>query len=185
MGQGRTIRPFWLVVSIAVSFALGFALSRMLTDEFSFDNRISLADVTTIIATSLVTVFAAWYLSKKLNEDRYAKEMHIEDLKKIEESISSVIDKAQQIQETTGTQDDITDIVTKVNHLHTLLQRLKRTSRIHNKDIEMNSVTNSFLCFYGCATNYSDTSPNLSLVMSYGDDLIVEIRKTISNINKL
>lgn len=47
-------------------------------------------DVVNLFATSIITVFLAWYITKKLSEQRYEKEFVITDLKNIEDQINYI-----------------------------------------------------------------------------------------------
>ncbi|MDE6695813.1 MAG: hypothetical protein K2K25_02940 [Muribaculaceae bacterium] len=180
MGQNQVVRGFLYFVGLIFSFYIGFLVANLFSEKFNYSAQITLADISNILVTSLVTIFAAWYLSKKLNEDRYAKELAINDLKAIEENISSVVDKAHN-----PGGDIIGQLMPLINQLHHLLKRLERTCAINGKKVSTDRIMNSFLCFYGCATNFEDKPLNLDLIISYGDDLIVEIRGTIAAINKM
>ena len=180
MGQNRKIGNVILHIFISVtSFSVGYVLSGIFNQPFCFENSISLADILNILLPFIVTLFAAWYLSKKINEDRYAKELAINDLKEIEYNITSIIKSAQ-----TGREGVISEVVTQVNQLHLLLKRLERTCSVNGVKISTQKVMNKFYYFYGCATNF-DTPLDVPHIMDYGDDLIVEIRSTMTFINKM
>lgn len=180
MGQNQLAKGFLYILGLIFSCYIGFLIANLCSDKFNYSTQITLADISNIIVTSLVTIFAAWYLSKKLNEDRYAKELAINDLKAIEENISSIVDKIHKPED-----NIIGQLIPLINQLQHLLQRLERTCAINGKKVPTDRIMKSFYCFYGCATNFEDKPLDLNLIISYGDDLIVEIRGTIAAINKM
>lgn len=180
MGQNKIISIATLVFVSILSFCLGFILSGIFKEQFQYQNSITLADVGNIVIPCLVTLFAAWYLSKKLNEDRFAKELAINDLKEIEQHISAIINRSKS-----HSNCIIREILPQVNQLQTLIKRLERTCSVNGKKVPTDKVKNKFLCFYGCATNFGDKPLDVPAITLYGDELIIEIRSTIANINRM
>ena len=168
------------VVFGGIMFLSGYLFSQLMSGSFIYKNELSLSDFANITATCLLTMVAAWYIAKKLNEDRYAKELAIGDLKKIEENIALIIAKVQN-----DTTPGYQNILEAVQQLHGQLRRLGRTCSINGSKVPIEKIMNRFYGFYGCATNFGDTTPDSSHVISTGDDLIVEIRETILRINQL
>lgn len=174
------------ILGLIIACALGFLISRLSSDTIQYTASITLADITDLIITSAVTIFAAWYLSKKINEDRFAKELVIGDLRDIEQNIASVVNKIHGSQPSSPGQDEIINqLMPLVNQLHPLLKRFERTCAVNGKKVQTEKIMNSFRGFYGCATNFGDNPIDLSMVISYGDDMIVNIRATIADINKM
>lgn len=186
MGQDRIRQVighsmFWIVLSGILMFTIGYITSSVFPPGMEYKNEISLADIINIAATAIVTLSAAWYITKKLNEARYAKELAIDDLKEIEDNIASIVRTAQTPIEA-GTHPDI---LPSIHQLHGLLKRLEHTCQINGKSVPVENIMNRFYCFYGCATNFGDESFNSSLIITTGDDLIVAVRETMLRINKL
>lgn len=177
MGQDRGVCT--LLIS-TMAFCLGIVLSKYIHFGFSYQNSITFADIANIGITTVVTIFAAWYLSKRLNEDRFLKEMAISDLKDIEQIVSDIIIKVQQ----DGSNINV-EILKLVNHLQLLLSRFNRTCKLNRKQESINSVQNCFNNLYRFATDFGPDPLDIQSITKYGTDLIVEIRDTITNINKL
>ena len=168
------------ILIATITFCIGIVVSKLVSFGFSYQNSISFADIANILVTTVVTIFAAWYLSKRLNEDRFSKEMAISDLKDIEQIVSDIIIKAQL-------EDPIlnAEILKLVNHLQVLLSRFDRTCKLKRKQESIISIQNNFISLYRFATDF-DTGPlDIQAIIKYGTDLIVEIRDTINSINKL
>ena len=78
-----------LVVIVAVITVLSFGL---LQTSWSYSYVVEPIDIINILVTVLVTIFVAWYVTKKLSEERFEKELIISDLKSIEECIKKILD---------------------------------------------------------------------------------------------
>ncbi len=180
MEQNRIVTIACRTLVAITIFSVGYLSSNLISTGISYKNEVSFSDILNIGATCLATIFAAWYISKKLNEDRYAKELIINDLRKIESSISNIVSAAQN-----PANGNRKGIVEMVNQLHGSLSRLERTCGVNGKKVPIKSIMHRFYCFYGCATNFGDEPLNIPLIVSSGDDLIVEIRTTITQINQL
>lgn len=179
MGQNKASLILWgiaaiLILSILIIFGIGTFASSW---KYEFDVRPM--DVITLGVTSLITIFAAWYITKYINEDRYAKELVIEDLKQIESTVGDIIVLS-------GESNDVsTNTLSRINKLHLLIDRLGKTCNINGKKINITPIQNKFYLFYGFATDYSETGLDLPSIQSFGDNLIIEIRATIGKINTL
>ncbi|MDE7431257.1 MAG: hypothetical protein K2N34_05005 [Lachnospiraceae bacterium] len=183
MGQVRIEKTvLWEIIGFtAVVFSiLGFIGAKVVRFGLTYSKDISIADILNIIITSVVTLTAAWYLSKKLSEDRFTKEIAISDLKEIEQNVAEIIHKVQ-----VNDQNLVNDLMMLINHLQQLLLRFDRTCKFERDEQSVNRINNRFLALYGCATNFGDDPIDPQFVIQNGNDLIVEIRDTISNINKL
>lgn len=180
MGQDKRIAQYiWWGIAFLGFFACGYICALFYKSPIDYSGQLTLSDILSTLVGAFVTLWAAWYITKKLNEDRYSKELTISDLKEIEESIAYIVAVAQD------EPDQTSDIIAKVNRLHGTLSRLERTCKINDKNVSIANVMNRFYCFYGCATNFGDKPLNIPLIVSSGDDLIIEIRTAINRINKL
>lgn len=169
------------IVSLLVMFALGYFVCGIFGTAWIYRNEISTSDFLNLVVTCIVTLFAAWYIASKINEDRYAKELTISDLREIECNISQIILKAQE----TDGNDVIRSVIPLINQLQVLLTRLEKTCSINGEKVPITNIKNKFYCFFGCATNFEGEPLNLPLITLTGDELIVEIRQTISKINRM
>ena len=164
---------------VIISFSVGAFVSKCIHLGVKFENTLTLSDIVYVGITSIVTLFAAWYLSKKLNEDRFSKELAIADLKDIEQVVAAIIDKAQD-----NTSNINGELMKLLNKLQQLLSRFDRTCTINNNDSKY-AVRGNFNTLYRYATDFSGEPLDTQAVVKYGTDLIVEIRNTISSINRL
>ena len=177
MGQDRGVCT--LLIS-AITFSLGIIISKCFHFGFTYQNSITFADIANMGLTTIVTIFAAWFLSKRLNEDRFSKEMAISDLKEIELIVSNIITKVQE------EGDDVNKELLKLtNHLQQLLSRFDRTCKLKRKQKSIKTVQQNFNTLYRFTTDFGADPLDVQSVIKYGTDLIVEIRDTITNINKL
>lgn len=178
MGQNKiaiTLFSISLLVLLSLLTILSFGL---LQTNWSYSYVVEPIDIVNILTTILVTVFAAWYITKRLSEERYDKELVISDLRSIENCIKKVLDLCD-------TSDGNTNILTSINQLHILINRFQRT--VTSRKINVTKLQNAFWNFYAAATDYdsNDNTANvdLPLVQHLGDDLIIEVRQIIRVVN--
>lgn len=169
---------FGYAVTGIMMFFLGYFISSILKSEMEYKNEISLADILNISITALVTIGAAWYITKRLNEDRYAKELAIEDLKEIEHNITSIVNKVHAA-------GPATEILLSVHQLNILLNRLDRTCKVNGKNISVQKVKNHFNIFYRIVGDIDNEEFDNAAVLTSADNLIMEVRETILKINQL
>lgn len=105
-----------LVVIVAVITVLSFGL---LQTSWSYSYVVEPIDIINILVTVLVTIFVAWYVTKKLSEERFEKELIISDLKSIEECIKKILDSYEQ-------ENANKQVLALINQLHIFLTDLKR-----------------------------------------------------------
>lgn len=177
MGQNRGVCT---VLISAITFCLGVVLAKYVPLGVKYENTLSLSDVVYVLITSFVTLFAAWYLSKKLNEDRFSKELSISDLKEIEQVVGQIIRIVQSSDEGINAK-----LLQLVNQLEQLLSRFDRTCQLRREQDSINLIQGHFRNLYRYATDFDENPLDVQSVVKSGTDLIVEIRNTISRINTL
>lgn len=178
MGQNRTaviLFSISLIVVLALITILSFGVLRT---SWSYSFIVEPIDVINLLVTVLVTIFVAWYVTKKLSEERFDKELIISDLKSIEACIEKILE-AYEPRNANG------EILNSINELHILINRFERT--IETRKISTHALRNSFWSFFAVATDYdsgNDTDNiDLPMVQRLGDDLIIEIRRIIGVVN--
>lgn len=178
MGQNKII----CIIASIILLLLGYLSAGLLQTSWIFDYTVEPMDIINLIVTIVVSVYVAWYITKRLTEERFEKELVISDLKDIELEIKKILNAYDG--------DNPGSIVLQsVNQLQILIERFKNSIRMTaSKNVDMSVLDTAFTNFYGCATNYEAETQieeiDLPSVQSYGNNLIVEVRNLISEINK-
>lgn len=180
MGKNKIIQILiyiFLFIIAGISLLYGFGLWKT---SWSFKGEVELVDFINIIVTIFTAVFAAWYISKKISEERFYKELIISDLRKIEELISSVIEiliRNERLED-----DQKQEILNLIGYLNNLIDRFEFINGYNNQNSSLRTV---FLNFYGLSTDFgSDTNIDIQNVIRTGNKLIKEVRSQIININE-
>lgn len=179
MGQNKVSLTLWGIVAILILSILIIFGNGIFSSSWKYEFDVRPMDVITLCVTSLITIFAAWYITKYLNEDRYAKELVIEDLKQIESTVGDIIDLSGESSNVSA------NTLSRINKLHLLIERLGKTCNINGKKVNITPIQNKFYLFYGFATDYSESGLDLPSIQLFGDNLIIEIRTMIGKINTL
>ena len=178
MGQNKII----CIIASIILLLVGYLGAGLFRTGWVFDYTVEPMDIINLIVTVVVSVYVASYITKRLTEERFEKELVISDLKDIENEIKKILDAYDE--------DNPGRIVLPaVNQLQNLIERFKSSIQMtSSKNLDMNVLDKAFTNFYGCATNYEAESKtdevDLPSVQNYGNDLIVEVRNLISQINK-
>lgn len=179
MGKNKIIQVliyiFLLVIAgISLLYGLGFWRT-----SWSFKCEVELVDFINIIVTIFSAICAAWYIAKKLSEERFCKELIISDLRKIEELIGTVIEIL--IKNERLTDDQKQEILNLIGYLNSLIDRFEFINEYDNSNTGLKPA---FRRFYRLSTDFgSRTDINIQEVVSTSNVLIKEIRSQIININ--
>jgi hypothetical protein len=76
----------------------------------------------------LVSIFIAWYVTKRLSEERFDKELVIADLRDIESCMKKTLELYDR-------SNNNNEILIHLNQLHILIQRFQRTIDIDGMDM--------------------------------------------------
>ena len=178
MGQDKvaiTLFSVCLIVIVALLTILSYGLLRT---KWSYNYVVEPIDVINIVVTLLVSIFIAWYVTKRLSEERFDKELVIADLRDIESCMKKTLELYDR-------SNNNNEILIHLNQLHILIQRFQRTIDIDGMD--MRALQNAFWRLFAAATDYdsgNDTdSIDIPSVQRYGDDLIIEVRRIIRVVN--
>lgn len=117
------------ILSIPLIFVL-FLFFRLLYCQSWFSRatistEIVPLDVFNLILTSGITIFLAWYITKKLTEQRYEKEFVIEDLKLIEEQVNYIERLTSDIKKI-----ELEPLLELFNKLNNHIERFNKTMEI-------------------------------------------------------
>jgi hypothetical protein len=153
--------------------------------KVTISNDLIPLDVVSLLVSSLLTVFLAWYITKKLTEQRFEKEFIIEDLKNIEtqinyiERITSDIDSIQL--------QPILDLLSK---LQTHIDRFNKTIKVLQIPCrESNKLNASFATLYRKATDVDGLQLDIDSVKrneihTVCTNFIIITRSLVCSINK-
>lgn len=178
MGQNKVVIWLFSVCLIVIVALLTILSYGLLKTKWTYNYVVEPIDVINIIITLLVSVFIAWYVTKRLSEERFDKELVISDLRDIESCMKKTLELYDR-------SDNNNEILVYLNQLHILIERFRRT--IDTGGVDMRALENSFWRFFAAATDYdsgNDTNNiDIPSVQRFGDDLIIEIRRIIRVVN--
>lgn len=149
------------------------------------DRTLNPLEVFNILITSTVTISVAWYISKKITEQRFEKELLIGDLKQVEKevhSIEDIINNSDTI--------DVNLVLLKIGSIRNNIDRFESTVEILNlKGADTIDLNKSFNNLYSFSTDVdsiivkSDTI-DLAEINRKCSDVVVKTRKLLFQINK-
>lgn len=178
MGQNKIAITLFSVCLIVIITLLTVLSYGVLQTSWSYSYVVEPIDIINIIVTLLVSVFIAWYVTKRLSEERFDKELVISDLRDIE----SCIKKTLELYDRSNSNNEI---LIYLNQLHILIRRFQCTINIDKVDTR--GLENAFWQLFKVATDYdsgSDTdNVDVPAVQRDGDALIIEVRRIIKVVN--
>lgn len=122
MGKKVIIGLLSFVLIIVLFFFISLLYCQSWFSTVTLSKELVPLDVFNLLFTSGITVFLAWYITKKLTEQRYEKEFVIGDLKNIEEQINYIEKLTSDIQSIQL--QPLLDLLTK---LQTHIERFNKT----------------------------------------------------------
>lgn len=176
-----------IVITVIVLFLFGCFLSiNAWFQNLQVDYKLVPIDVFSLIVSSAITIWVGYYVVKKLSEQRFEKEMLINDLRLIEQEIQGI----ETIFETSENVD-VTLVSGKMNAIKHLLDRFTYTVKLseHGVDNEIQPINEAFNNLYLAATNFDSDFVNRNDIdrasISYRTNrLILKVRKLTVNLNK-
>lgn len=178
----------FLVVSTIVLFFrfICFLAINAWVQNVQIDYKLVPIDVFSLFVSSAITIWVGYYVVKKLSEQRFEKELLINDLRLIEQEIQQV----ESIFETSST-IDLTLISSKMNTIKHLIERFTYTVRLSDSNIDnqIPSINDAFFGLYRVSTNFDSESisrenVNFSLITYHTNRLILKVRKLTISLNK-
>lgn len=114
------------------------------------DYSVNAFEYVSLIITSFLTLIVAWYITKRLTEQRFEKDFLINDLKSIEEIVHSIEDLLE-----TSSSINITHMASKINSIFMLKNRMKEAIELTSLfGIDIRSLENSINDLFTSATNF-------------------------------
>ena len=75
MGQNKVVITLFAVCLIVIVALLTILSYGLLQTQWSYNYVVEPIDVINIVVTLLVSIFIAWYVTKRLSEERFDKEL--------------------------------------------------------------------------------------------------------------
>lgn len=177
MGQNK-ITEFLLLLILIITAGISLLYGcNFWETNWKFKNEVELTDLINIVVTVFSAIGAAWFIAKKLSEDRFNKKLIINDLKKIEEQIGCIIEIF--VKNDTLTNEQQQEILNINSYLNSLIVRFEI---VHSPNSELRRIFNSF---YRYSTDFGlENGIDLQQVIQEGNQLIKIIRLQISRVNK-
>lgn len=148
------------------------------------DYSVNAFEYVSLIITSFLTILVAWYITKKLTEQRFEKDFLINDLK----SIESIVHDIEDILETSSS-INITHMASKINSIFMLKNRMKEAIELTSlSDTNIIPLENSINDLFTSATDFDALDIPISKVdvpeiQQRCSNLIRETRNLIIDIN--
>lgn len=178
------------VAFIILSFVLLDVFARFLfaqnwLNDFHLSKEVDPISVLSVLLTSIVTLVAAWYISKKIKEQRFEKDFLLKDLSKIEQTVEEIENLISP-----GSVE-LKLIIEKLSNIQRLNKSFSNTLKLCGKNesraYDLNSKYSSmYSLLTDCDSNHliiNDENDNklLNEINSYS----LEIRRLILKVNKL
>ncbi len=174
------------LLCIAIRFTAFLQLSGW-PERATLNYEIAPVDVIDLLVTSAVTIGVGYYVVKRLSEQRFEKEMLIEDLKRIEEKVSSIEHAFDSHEEL-----DISVVSGDISFVRHLLDRFKHTLEmtgyLYVKDME--NINHAFNRLFRSATDFDSRiirtkETDKAAIIDCASDVILRLREVIVKINNL
>lgn len=186
MVQKTIVRISLIIVALALFFFLRLLYVQAWFYNMSLDYHLVPIDVINLFVSGGITIWIGYYIVKKLSEQRFEKEMLINDLRLIEQEVNSIGSLFQ-----TSTRVDIAHISSKINTIENIIDRFISTITISTivPIKSTDSLRKAFYILYASATNLEsdvvETSKiDLPPIQKASNDVILKTRELILQINK-
>ena len=178
MGKNWLTKTLIGIILSILLFLIGFLLHGLFRTSWSFSYKVEPIDLISILVTIFCATTVAFYINKRLSEERFHKELLIADLKAIEDNVSHVVEVLLN-PETGGT-----EVMGRINYIRVLIYRIKK---LLDKDIDTSVLDPTFLRFYVAATDFDTIQNTRNIiepdVIDAGECLIIEVRRLIGQVN--
>lgn len=169
---------------ILIRFTTFLQLSEWL-ERATLNYEIVPVDVIDLVVTSAVTIGVGYFIVKRLSEQRFEKEMLIEDLRRIEEKVSSIEHAFDS-----NTKLDLSLVSGELSTVRHLIDRFKHTLQMtgnpYVSDIEQ--IDRAFNQLFRTATDFKSMTiepkdVDKFAIISCASDVILKLREVIVRIN--
>ncbi len=172
-----------LLFSVFSFFFLRFLCRASWLERMVVDYTVSPVDVVSLIVSAVVTIWIGWYIAKKLTEQRFEKDLLINDLRQIEENVTRIKQTFEN-----STRVDISLIASQVGIIHQLKQRFCDTNGLMNKDVSVAKLDSAINELYQYTTDFDmnyvlPENVNQVLLNQKCDKAILNVRELIILVN--
>lgn len=148
------------------------------------DYSVNAFEYVSLILSSFLTILVAWYITKRITEQRFEKDFLINDLKSIEDIVHNI----ENILETSSS-INITYIASRINSIFMLKDRMKEAIELTSlSNMDITPLENSINDLFTSATDFDAQDVPISEVdipeiQQRCSNLIKETRNLIIEIN--
>lgn len=186
MVQKTVIRISLIIAALALFFFLRLLYVQAWFYNMSLDYHLVPIDVINLFVTGGITIWIGYYIVKKLSEQRFEKEMLINDLRLIEQEVNGIRSLFQ-----TSEHVDIAHISSKMNSIENIIDRFASTitiSKVISSDSTV-ALRKAFNILYASTTDFGSNVEDASSVVlppiqKASNDVILKTRELILRINK-
>lgn len=185
--MGKIIKSSLIIFTIICSSFLLIHFIRLFCGVIfisEIDYSVNAFDFISLIITSLLTILVAWYITKKLTEQRFEKDFLINDLNSIEEIVHSIEDILES-----SSSLNITYMASKINSIFMLKNRMKDAiEQTSLSGTDVSQLENSINDLFTSATNFDAqdipiSDVDIPQIQQHCSNLIRETRNLIIKIN--
>ncbi len=170
----------WSVSLLLGGVAIGLPFS---IEGFSFSSKIELFDLISLIVTVILAIYVATSLERRVQDDRIEKELHIEQINKIEQSLREIEDILR------GENIQYNDVISRISKIrikkNNIFSALQECLPRHNSSIKekVNSITQTIDSLKRLLTDTSvDSGPDVVMkdgILTYSLTRVSDINNAI------
>lgn len=170
----------WSVCFLLGGVAIGLPFS---IEGFSFSSKIELFDLISLIVTVILAIYVATSLERRVQDDRIEKELHIEQINKIEQSLREIEDILR------GENIQYNDVISRISKIrikkNNIFSALQECLPEHNSSIKekVNSITQTIDSLKRLLTDTSvDSGPDVVMkdgILTYSLTRVSDINNAI------
>lgn len=182
--MGKKVVLIYLFLAVIVFFLLILMYQQNWFCNITINRDIPPLDVIGLIVSSLIALYVAWYIAKKLSSKRYEVEFVITDIKIIHTELENLQNTVSEMSEL-----DLQLILKKIDKIIHLYERFKQTLSIAKLDVKSVTICDRKLMkLYANITDVDGKTLILDNSKSIQIDeqitaVLVELRKAILAIN--
>ena len=175
-----------IVTLLSFLYFIHILFSNVWLEYIKVDYNLVPVDVFSLFISSAITIWVGYYVVKNLSEQRFEKEMLINDLRAIEKEIEQV-----ELAFRTSRMVDLAYVSGKMNTIKRLIDRFAFTAEMSNNFInkEVSSINDTFFSLYSASTDFDASSMNsndidCTSIYQLTDDLVRKLRTATIHLNK-
>ncbi|MFD2162242.1 hypothetical protein ACFSJU_07545 [Paradesertivirga mongoliensis] len=185
MGKKITFYALYVITMLLCVIFSRFLYEKSWFSVLTVSKELVPFDVFSLIVSSILTFWLAWFITKRLTEQRYEKEYLISDLKIIEEDINKIEDST--------TEDESIELQKLLNNLNRLYSNITRFSKTMDAfEVQNFEVQPLRKCYNRLFTLLTDVDGEYLLINDVNrheinqlcSEFVLTARKMVFEINK-